>query len=67
MIATLEITNRNGYKVNVEFVLIENMLLDNQVNRIAKNFSNVDVAVLTFEEHARTQTHMFQFDGGVTV
>ena len=60
MIAMLEITNKNGYKVNVNFVLVENMLLDNQVNRIAKNFSDVDVAVLTFEEHARTQTHRFE-------
>ena len=67
MLALLELTNKGGYKVKVNFVLVENMLLDNQVNRIAKNFSNVDVAILTFEEHARTQTHRFELAEVVSV
>ena len=62
MLAILELVNRGGYKLKVNFILSENLLLDYQVNKIAKNFTDVSVAILSFEEQSRTQTHRFEFE-----
>ncbi len=49
MLATLELTNEGGYKVRVNFILNENLLIDPQINKISENFTQVKSATLTLK------------------
>ncbi len=49
MLAHLELINRNGYAVRVNFIINENMLIDPQINIISENFTGVKSATLTMK------------------
>ncbi len=49
MIAILELCNRGGFKVKVNFRLNENLLVDTQVNQISGNFTDIKSATLTLK------------------
>ncbi len=49
MLAHLELINRNGYAVRVNFIINENMLIDPQINIISENFTGVKSATLTLQ------------------
>ena len=49
MLALLELTNKGGYTVKVNFIINENLLIDPQINIISENFTGVKSATLTLQ------------------
>ena len=64
MQAILELWNRGGFKVKVEFVLNKNLTIDYQVNKIASNFTDLQLGRLRFKGAIKEHDLMFEFEGG---